>query len=562
MTRSLSPGVEAAFWSLLTALGYFLLAGLSLYATKGADNIAAVWPPSGYFLALLLLMPTRAQAASFVGMATASLTANLLGGAPLLTTAAFTLANACEAYAALWWIRRREAGEISFMDPRSVGIFCTATLLASALSASIATALGGTGIDFFFSWLTTVALGMLIVTPPIVMLARMIDSRALDNIPARMKSEAILILTAAAAVTATAFSQSHFPVTFLPAIAVVAAAYRLGPFGAATGMLIVTIIASLLTGQGTGPIAAIDDSQKVKVLFLQFYLLALLFTTLPLAALLVVQRRLAKRLEQSNRWLVQAEAAALVGHWRVDLVRWTIQWSDQAYRIHGLDPGTPVDVHYSVQQYVDEDAAAVRKILAESVRTGQPFEYQGRIRRTDGEVRHVKSHGSIEMSRGGQGDRHLRYGAGRDRDGRECAHPGGGAQRGGACREHRYAHRAAQSPPHAGLSRKGARRRARAWRAAGGGDLRYRSFQADQRHARPCRRRRRDPPRRAARKGGTARRRPGRAHRRRRIRVHSPAVERASGRDGRRTRPQGGRGGNRGGRRGARRDDQRRAGAL
>ena len=402
MTRSLSPGVEAAFWSLLTALGYFLLAGLSLYATKGADNIAAVWPPSGYFLALLLLMPTRAQAASFVGMATASLSANLLGGAPLLTTAAFTLANACEGYAALWWIRRREAGEISFMDPRSVGIFCTATLLASALSASIATALGGTGIDFFFSWLTTVALGMLIVTPPIVMLARMIASRALDNIPARMKSEAILILTAAAAVTATAFSQSQFPVTFLPAIAVVAAAYRLGPFGAATGMLIVTIIASLLTGQGTGPIAAIDDSQKVKVLFLQFYLLALLFTTLPLAALLVVQRRLAKRLEQSNRWLVQAEAAALVGHWRVDLVRWTIQWSDQAYRIHGLDPGTPVDVHFSVQQYVDEDATAVRKILAESVRTGQPFEYQGRIRRTDGEVRHVKSHGSIEMSRGGK----------------------------------------------------------------------------------------------------------------------------------------------------------------
>jgi len=402
MTRSLSPGVEAAFWSLLTALGYFLLASLSLYATKGADNIAAVWPPSGYFLALLLLMPARAQLASFAGMGVASFGANLLGGTPPFASAAFTLANASEAYVALWLVRRRHAGDLSFMVPRSVGDFCIATLSASALSASIATALAGTGIDFFFSWLTTVALGMLIVTPPIVMLARMIGTKALDNASSRMKTEAILILTAAAAVTATAFSQSHFPVTFLPCIAVVAAAYRLGPFGAATGMLIVTIIASLLTGQGHGPIAAIDDSQKIRVLFLQFYLLALLFTTLPLAALLVVQRKLARRLEQSNRWLVQAEAAALVGHWRVDLVNWTIKWSDQTYRVHGLEPGTPVDVDYSVQQYVEEDMEAVRKVLAEAVRTGQAFEYQGRIRRLDGEVRHVKSHGSIEMGRGGK----------------------------------------------------------------------------------------------------------------------------------------------------------------
>src|SRR3546814_7604980 len=67
-----------------------------------------------------------------------------------------------------------------------------------------------------------------------------------------------------------------------------------------------------MTGQGYGPISAIEEAAKVKVLFLQFYLLSLLFTTLPLAALLIVRQRLAKRLEQSNRWLLQAEAAALV----------------------------------------------------------------------------------------------------------------------------------------------------------------------------------------------------------------------------------------------------------
>lgn len=402
MTRSLPPRVEAIFWLLLTATGYFLLASLSLYATKGADNIAAVWPPSGYFLALLLLMPARWRIASFTGMAASSMAANMLGGTAFAMSAAFVLANGVEAAVALWLLRRREPGELSFTAPRDVVRFCGAALAASFVGAGIATLFAGTGFDFFLSWLTTVALGILIVTPPIVMLARLIVSNAFSNAPAGMKTEATAILTGAAAITAICFSQSQFPVNFLPYVAVIVASYRLGPFGAATGILIVTIIASLLTAQGFGPIAAIDGEPKVKIFFLQFYLLSMLVVALPLAALLVVQRRLSRRLEQSNRWLLQAEAAALVGHWRVDLVHWTITWSDQSYRIHGLEPGIPVDVDYSVKQYVAEDRLAVRKILAEAVRTGQPFEFQGRILRADGKIRHVKSHGSIEMGRGGK----------------------------------------------------------------------------------------------------------------------------------------------------------------
>ncbi len=402
MTRSLSPRVEAIFWFLLTTAGYFLLANLSLHATRGADNIAAIWPPSGYLLALLLLMPAHARLAAFAGMAAASIGANMTQGIEAATAAAYTAANAAEAAVALWLVRRREPGEISFMVPRAVGSFCLAALIASAVSGGMAAILTGNGFDFFLSWMTTVALGMLIVTPPIVMLARMVRSNALNNVPTAMKAEAIALLTVAAFVTGVSFSQSDFPATFLPCVAVIVASYRLGPFGAAAGMLIVAIIAALLTGQGHGPIAAMDATQKVEVLFLQFYLVTMLFVALPLAALLVVQRRLAKRLEQSNRWLLQAEAAALVGHWRVDLVRWTIQWSDQTYRVHGLEPGTPVDVDYSVARYLSDDRAAVQKTLADAVRSGEPFVFQGRILRADGEVRHVKSHGSIEKSRGGK----------------------------------------------------------------------------------------------------------------------------------------------------------------
>src|SRR3546814_2760571 len=88
------------------------------------------------------------------------------------------------------------------------------------------------------------------------MLARMLGTHAMSRTSTAMKVEAAAILTGAGLVTIAAFTQAHFPLTFLPCIAVVAAAYRLGPFGAAAGMLIVTIITSLMTGQGYGPISA------------------------------------------------------------------------------------------------------------------------------------------------------------------------------------------------------------------------------------------------------------------------------------------------------------------
>lgn len=402
MKRSLPPTVETLFWSLLTALGYFLLASLSLYATKGADNIAAVWPPSGYFLALLLLMAPRARLASFGGMIVASTAANMLSGAPALLSAAFTTANVAEGAVALWLINSREKGVLSFMATRSVGNFCVGAIAGSFASAGLATLLTGGDFEFFRSWLTTVALGMLIVTPPVVMLTRLAESGLLRHTNRSTIVESAVMMTIAAAVTALCFSQAEYPVTFIPCVAVVAASYRLGPFGAAGSVFIVTIIASLMTSQGLGPIAHMDASPTTIVLFLQFYLLTLLGTALPLAALLVGRQRLAKRLEQSNRWLLQAEAAALVGHWRVDLIRWTIQWSDQAYRIHGIEPGTVMTVQSSLDLYMPEDATRMRKVLEQAALTGAPFEFQGRIIRPDDEVRDISSHGSIEFSRSGK----------------------------------------------------------------------------------------------------------------------------------------------------------------
>ncbi|WP_033073704.1 sensor domain-containing diguanylate cyclase [Sphingopyxis sp. MWB1] len=402
MIGSLKIRAGAIAWPLLTATGYSLLAHLSLIATKGPENIATIWPSSGYFLALLLLMPARHHIASFAAMGVTGIAVNMMSGAPPLVACSYAFANGSEAAFALWLLRRREPDGLSFMAPRAVGNFCFAALSGSFLSGVLATLLTGAGLGFFLSWTTTVALGLLIITPPIIILTRMIQSRAMARIDFRSKLEAagLIVLTALAAVIS--FSQDHFPLSFLPYMAVVFAAYRLGPFGAASGILVVALIAAMLTAQGLGPIPEIEASPTARVFFLQFYLVAMLFMVLPLAALLVLRQRLAKHLAQSNRWLVEAQAAAHVGHWRVDLLRSTIQWSDQTYRIHGVEQGTPVTIQSSLACYFPEDAIRVQRTLARAAKEGRPFEYQGRIRRPDGSVRHVKSHGSIERDADGR----------------------------------------------------------------------------------------------------------------------------------------------------------------
>src|SRR3546814_7946829 len=77
--------------------------------------MAAVWPASGYVLALLLLMPAypRARVSAFAGMILSSLAANIWSGVPLASCFAYSFANGCEAAVALWLIRRREPGERS-----------------------------------------------------------------------------------------------------------------------------------------------------------------------------------------------------------------------------------------------------------------------------------------------------------------------------------------------------------------------------------------------------------------------------------------------------------------
>lgn len=95
-------------------------------------------------------------------------------------------------------------------------------------------------------------------------------------------------------------------------------------------------------------------------------------------------------LRQSSQIFRQAERAANVGSWRVDLATQELFWSDQVYAINGVEPGQAMTVDEAIALYEPEDREMVVAKLEQTVADGLPFTFETLIRRSDGEPRRIR----------------------------------------------------------------------------------------------------------------------------------------------------------------------------
>ena len=388
---------EALRWPAIVGIAYYVMAALSLYYTMGQGNIAAIWPPSGILFAALIFASKRSYPRYLAAAIVASMVANLGAGTPLYEALMFTFANVTESVVAIYLLKPSIHRGFSFVRTGQVLRFCYAAFFASLWSAALSTILTKQGGLFFLSWMTTVLMGILIVTPMVVTIANLHMSQWLARPGRRSRTEVTGLLILVAIVTGIVFSQTIYPLLFLPPVFVLAATYRLGPAGAASSILIVAVIGTFMTGHHTGPIYLIQDGPQGVIFFLQFYLLTILISAMPLAALLTTEQRLIRRLDESNQRLLQAEAAAQVGHWRANLTRQTLFWSREIYRIHGLAQDYEPNIHTGLEKYHPEDRERVENLLKKAALCGEDFEYEARILRPSGEIRHVHSRGRAEQ---------------------------------------------------------------------------------------------------------------------------------------------------------------------
>ncbi|CAL1691088.1 Sensor histidine kinase RcsC [Brevundimonas subvibrioides] len=99
--------------------------------------------------------------------------------------------------------------------------------------------------------------------------------------------------------------------------------------------------------------------------------------------------------------LEMSEAMAGVGHWHCDLTTGVITWSDEVFRIHGLEPGSVNPTFHSLSaQYHPEDQAAGWALVQRARETGEGYDRLMRLTR-HGEERVTRTQARVERDETG-----------------------------------------------------------------------------------------------------------------------------------------------------------------
>jgi diguanylate cyclase (GGDEF)-like protein/PAS domain S-box-containing protein len=382
--------------------------GLSFHSLEG--NVTAVWPPAGLALAVLLLRGRRL----WPGVAIGALIVNLTtGSVPVASAIGMAAGNTLEAVIGATLFRRYfRAPALGYV--RDVGALIGLAAVVSTLVAAtigVASLVGGGAIDVsvvprtWLVWWVGDALGVLVVAPAILVWATPPDPAEPRRLWELIGGCALLAGAACLVFGVTGRPHLLFPLLVLLAV-------RGGLRGAATANLVVGAIAVLFTAQGLGPFARSDA--LTGLWFLDLFLAAAAITSLVLAALVAERDRahgllkgaaeaLAIRVVEGSQALegerlqrAEAQKVGRLGSWDWEVGPDRVTWSDELYRIFGIDAADfePTFEGYLAHVHPD-DLTLVLETVAESRERLDGFQMDHRIVAPDGAVRWIRSRGHV-----------------------------------------------------------------------------------------------------------------------------------------------------------------------
>ena len=109
----------------------------------------------------------------------------------------------------------------------------------------------------------------------------------------------------------------------------------------------------------------------------------------------------AERLARQERVLLQAERMAMIGSWRLILGTEMVEWSDNVYRIHGLEIGEQPSLAHALDFYPPHARAIVSDALARLIDEGRPLDIETDFITATGDLRRVRSIAELERQDGG-----------------------------------------------------------------------------------------------------------------------------------------------------------------
>ncbi|MEE2794417.1 MAG: diguanylate cyclase [Pseudomonadota bacterium] len=379
------------------AFGYFLLASATIATTRFGNGVAFVWIANAWLLAELSLTSRRHWAAPIAACGLASTIATSLFGFGFDYALPLAFINMSEAIVGALILRYLRPSATRFDSLDAMFVF----ILAAGLIAPAITAFGGafvaelTGKPFWPNWLRWFAghgLGALAFTPVFTLLLRGDVSYWRQNASRARIIEAIATLFGLLAVAFVVFAQDQLPLLFLPFLPMTIATFRLGRFGAALSVTILTVVGGYFTLAGTGPVALMGDDLGSRLQFLQFYLAIAVLTILPVAADLARRKQVHEALSDSEaRYrLLTANSSDIVMnldvHGRIRFVSPSIR------ALGGYDPQALTGTD-ALDLVHPEDRSRVREAHLQALRTSDtPFIVDYRACRSDGVETWMESH--------------------------------------------------------------------------------------------------------------------------------------------------------------------------
>ncbi len=261
---------------ILTVAVVAAMAWIGLLSGRGAGHVPAVWWANSVLLAIVLLNRRSDRwpliAAGYCG----NVIAHLLMRDPISQVVLLSLVDTGEATFAVLAVQWRMPLEtergLDLMDRGRLLRFVLfgvllGPLLAACCAALILSVLVDAPMMTAFRWFPPSALGMAIVTPLLLGLAR---RETMDLFAPKRLSKTLLAMSLLAITTLGIFSHGDFPLLFLLFPPLLLLVVELGVGGGALGLCIVAAIGSVYTVAGHGLLA--QASLEQRILMLQMFL--------------------------------------------------------------------------------------------------------------------------------------------------------------------------------------------------------------------------------------------------------------------------------------------------
>ena len=387
------------------ALLYFLSAKLGLLLSLLANTVTLFWPPSGIALAALLLFGVRLWPAVLLG----AWLANQATG--FVIALEISIGNTLAAVLGCYLLRLFPGFNLSLISIRDIFILLCVAASASTLSAlSGSLWLAANGVipwpvysTSALHWWMGDTLGIILFTP---LLLAWVRHKPLPRTPA-IRREQVAYFSILIVLCLAVFSDLGLwllnmrvgPVVLLPVIIWAALRFnmRLTMLGAA--LVFLFSIVGMVRGSGA---FAPETAETIREAWIYNLVLAVtgLLVTVTSYQRGLIQRSLQTSQENFNR----AQSVAQIGSWTLDIPSNNLQWSEELYRMLGVNRAASLSYELFLACVHPDDRKAVDAAWQAALRH-EPYDIEHRVvvdGGIHGQVRWVRERAQMRFDVTGQ----------------------------------------------------------------------------------------------------------------------------------------------------------------